>query len=439
MMNDLKKLLSVFLILAMLLALAGCASSAPSGETEPEKPGSAAGEILSGDPSLSVTELSALVEAAAAPSPLSSGDRAFRSVGDLGKNLLLAAEGDNPVISPLSAYIALAMAAEGARGGTAEEFAALLGADAPGRAVAALIQELADGCDAENVYSTANSVWVDRRAEILKSYLEALAAGYGAEAFAAYLPSTDAMKAVNDWVDGKTNGLIPELLTEPLSAETAMILINTLYMKAKWASPFSADDTRDREFTAESGRTAMVPFMHSNGQTAYLEGDNFRGVVLPYRNGTAQFIALKPEGVGARELLESLDGEAIAALAGQAAFRAVNLSLPKFDVDFTMDMTETLPGLGLASAFDPSSADFSGMGTGAGGAPLYIGEVLQKTRIIVDEEGTEAAAATMIGMKEAAFYLEESIDLAFDQPFVYLIVDANFGAPLFMGLVTELS
>ena len=211
-------------------------------------------------------------------------------------------------------------------------------------------------------------------------------------------------------------------------------------MKAKWASPFQADDTCDGEFTAESGRTARVPFMHSHGQTAYLEGDNFRGVVLPYRNGTTEFIALKPEGVGARELLKSLDGEAIAALAGKASSRAVNLSLPKIDADFTMDMTDTLPGLGLSSAFVPGSADFSGMGTGAGGASLYIGEVLQKARIIVDEEGTEAAAATMIGMKEAAaFFPEEVIELSFDQPFVYLVVDANYGAPLFMGLVTDLS
>ncbi|MBO4407499.1 MAG: hypothetical protein J5849_07335, partial [Clostridia bacterium] len=341
-MNDLKKLLSVFLILAMLSALAGCASSAPSGETEPGKTGPVSGDALSGDPSLAVTELTALVKAAAAPSPLSSGDRAFRSVGDLGKNLLLAAEGKNPVISPLSAYIALSMAAAGARGGTADEFASLLGGDAETakRAVAALIKELADGCDEGNVYSAANSVWVDHRAEILKSYLEALASGYGAEAFAASLPSTDAMKAVNDWVDGKTKGLIPELLSEPLSAETDLVLINTLYMKAKWASPFQADDTCDGEFTAESGRTARVPFMHSHGQTAYLEGDNFRGVVLPYRNGTTEFIALKPEGVGARELLKSLDGEAIAALAGKASSRAVNLSLPKIDADFTMDMTD---------------------------------------------------------------------------------------------------
>ena len=219
-----------------------------------------------------------------------------------------------------------------------------------------------------------------------------------------------------------------------------MLLINTLYMKAKWAKPFRADDTRDREFTAESGRTAMVPFLHSYGRTAYLKGENFQGVVLPYRSGATQFIALKPEGVGARELLESLDGEAIAAIAGSASSRTVRLALPKIDVDFTMDMTDTLPSLGLASAFDPDSADFSGMGTGAGGAPLYIGEVLQKVRITVDEEGTEAAAATMIGMKDAtAFFPDEVIELAFDQPFIYLIVDANCGAPLFMGLVTELS
>ena len=435
-MMNMKRVLPGILILAMLLAMAGCASPAKPPETGSEP----AGERFQADASAGPVSLSALAEKSGAPLPLASDDPVFTSIGDLGRGLLLRAKGDNPVISPLSAWLALAMAAEGAGGETVKEFAALLGGDPEilEKAAAAFDKEFGDGTDEENVFSTANSVWVDHRAEILKSYLDALVSAYGADVYAASLPTAETVKAVNEWVCDKTSGLIPDMLDEPPDPATALILINTLYMKAKWLCSFEKESTYDEEFTPGSGPSVTVPFMHACGHMSYLKGEGYAGIVLPYQNGTANFIALKPDGISAKELLEKLDGKTAASLARSAEERNVSLALPKLDADFTMDMTDDLAELGIPAAFGPSTADFSQMGTGAGGVPLYIGEVLQKVRIIVDEEGTEAAAATMIGMKATgAIDPEPAIELAFNEPFVYLITDGATGAPLFMGIVTN--
>ena len=436
-----KKLLSSFLILAMLLAVAGCASSPPSDPGKPGEPGgerpvseeTVHAEALSGPVSLS-----AMVDKKAAPETLSPDDPAFRAVGDLGKELLLASDGENPVISPLSVWIALAMAAEGADGATAEEFRTLLGGDAETleKAAAALEKNLRDGNDEENIFSTANSAWVDDKSEIRKSYLEALVSAFGADVFSANLPSKETLDAVNAWVSEKTRGLIPSMLGDPLPPETALVLINTLYMKAKWAFPFDFEGTWDQEFRPAGKDAVTVPFMHSVRYTPFFEDKDFTGVVLPYRNG-AEYIALKPLGIGAEELLKSLSGEKIASLSSSAAERKVSLALPKLESECTVDMTPVLPSLGISSAFDQEEADFSRMGFGADGANLYLGKVLQKVKIIVDEEGTEAAAATMIAVSGATAVEEQPVEMTFDEPFVYLIVEPETGVPLFMGIVTD--
>ena len=433
-----KRIFSGILILAMLLAMAGCASSAE--ETAPETGAKPAGETLRVDASAGPVSLSARAEKGGAPLPLAPDDPVFASVGDLGCGLLLRAKGENPVISPLSAWLALAMAAEGAGGKTADEFAALLGGDPEllKKAAAALEKEFRDGNDEENVFSTANSVWVDHRSEILKSYLDALVSAYGADVYAASLPTAETVKAVNDWVSEKTRGLIPDMLSEPPDPATALILINTLYMKAKWMHAFKDTGTYDEDFTPESGSSVTVPFMHAEGHMSYLKGEGYTGVVLPYRNGTANFIALKPDGISAKKLLEKLDGKTVASLSGSAWDQNVYLSLPKFRFEYSMNMNSELAELGIPSAFSPSGADFTKMGTGAGGAPLYIGEVLQKVRIIVDEDGTEAAAATMIDMKATGIQEPEPvIELTFDEPFVYVIADSRSGAVLFSGVLDD--
>ena len=433
----------VFLILAMLLAISGCAS--PTEEAGPDTiPAESSTQSLEGfiqaDASAGPVSLSSMVAKKEAFLSLSAEDEIFFSIGDLGRGLLLRAGGDNPVISPLSAWLALAMAAEGAGGKTQEEFTAMLGGDPKEleKAAAALEKEFQNGNDENNVFATANSAWVDHRSKILKSYLDVLVSSYNADVFAAALPTEETVKAVNSWVSEKTHGLIPDMLSDPPDPATALILINTLYMKAKWLSSFDKNDTYDREFFLESGSPVTVPFMHAFGNMSYLKGDGYTGIVLPYQSGTASFVALKPDGISVKDLLEKLDGSTVSSLVRSASERRVSLALPKLDTDYTMNMASDLASLGIPSAFDPSTADFSGMGTGAGGAPLFIGNVLQKVKVIVDEGGTEAAAATMIDMKATgAVDPESAIDLTFDEPFIYLITDQASCTPLFMGIVTN--
>jgi serpin B len=345
----------------------------------------------------------------------------YSSVTRLGAALLKANEGDNAVISPLSAYIALAMCAEGAGGATKEEFDALIGSDTR-RVANLLLDRLSTD---ENEFSSANSAWVGWNSKLKEQYLNDLVMYYNAEA---YLTDFD-IRIMNEWVNEKTNGLIPNVFSEELDPMTRLVLINTLYMKAKWASPFDAHATYTDFFHAEGG-DVEAEFMHKTAHFEYLSGEDYEGVVLPYKGWGMKFIALKPTSGTLSDLVSSLED-----LSLEGESRKIFLSMPKFDVDCRTDLNEPLKALGLVSAFT-DDADFSLMSE----EPLCISSVFQKVKVTVDEDGTEAAAATVIEMNAtsaAPGFVEEPYELRLDEPFVYLIVESESNAPLFMGVMND--
>lgn len=366
----------------------------------------------------------------------------YAMIGDLGAGLMeyAAAQGEqNPVLSPLSAYLCLAMLMPGARGNTAAEFEKLLGADwqyvsALAAGIASELEEVGGGTKLD----IASSVWADDdRAVIEEEWLRTVKAYFGSEVYTADLPSGEALKAINKWVSDKTEGMIPKLHDENYAEDTIMVLLNALYMKAEWAHKFEGQDTRDGSFTKADGSAVTVPFMNmSEAYESYIRTEDAEGIMLPYDDGRLAFIALKPEDGDARGYAAGLTGarlkEAIAA-AREDTFVTVNM--PKFSAEYSVYLTDALKAMGMTDAFDPELADLTGAGSGADW-PMYISYVFQKVKIDVNEEGTEAAAVTEIAMTEGCALIEETpIVLTFDRPFAYAVVDAVTGVPLFMGVM----
>ena len=366
----------------------------------------------------------------------------YTMIGDLGAGLMqyaAAQEAENPVLSPLSAYLCLAMLMPGANENTKAEFEKILGADWDYvSALAADIAAQLEKTGGSTKLDLANSIWTDDdKAVIEEEWLKTVKAYFGPDIYSADLPSDGALKAINKWVNDKTNGMIPKLHDENYDKDTIMVLLNALYMKADWAHKFEGQDTYDREFTKADGSTVTVPFMNMfEAYESYIKTDGAEGIMLPYDDGRLAFIALKPDDGDARKYAAGFTGAKLKeALAAAKADTFVTVNMPKFDTEYSVYLTDALKAMGMTDAFDPDLADLTGAGRGVDG-PLYISYVFQKVKVDVNEEGTEAAAVTEIATAEGcALPADEPIVLTFDKPFVYAIVDTETGVPLFAGVM----
>ena len=366
----------------------------------------------------------------------------YTMIGDLGAGLMqyaAAQEAENPVLSPLSAYLCLAMLMPGANENTKAEFEKILGADWDYvSALAADIAAQLEKTGGSTKLDLANSIWTDDdKAVIEEEWLKTVKAYFGPDIYSADLPSDGALKAINKWVNDKTNGMIPKLHDENYDKDTIMVLLNALYMKAEWAHKFDAESTYDREFTKADGSAVTVPFMNMyEAYESYIKTEDAEGIMLPYDDGRLAFIALKPDSGDARGYAASLTGAKLKELIAAAkADTFVTVNMPKFSTGYSVYLTDALKAMGMTDAFDPFLADLSGAGRGVDG-PLYISYVFQRVKVDVDEEGTEAAAVTEIATAEGcALPAEEPIVLTFDKPFVYAIVDTETGVPLFAGVM----
>ena len=366
----------------------------------------------------------------------------YTMIGDLGAGLMqyaAAQEAENPVLSPLSAYLCLAMLMPGANENTKAEFEKILGADWDYvSALAADIAAQLEKTGGSTKLDLANSIWTDDdKAVIEEEWLKTVKAYFGPDIYSADLPSSEALKAINKWVNDKTNGMIPKLHDDNYDKDTIMVLLNALYMKADWAHKFEGQDTYDREFTKADGSAVTVPFMNMfEAYESYIKTEDAEGIMLPYDDGRLAFIALKPGSGDARGYAASLTGVKLKeAIAAAKADTFVTVNMPKFDTEYSVYLTDALKAMGMTDAFDPFLADLSGAGRGVDG-PLYISYVFQRVKVDVNEEGTEAAAVTEIATAEGcALPAEEPIVLTFDKPFVYAIVDTETGVPLFAGVM----
>lgn len=345
-----------------------------------------------------------------------------------------ASEAENPLISPASAYFALAMAANGAAGETKTAFEKTLGlsVDELNAVCLALMNNLSMTAGSTKL-SVANSVWVDMDEDfdVSEEYISFLQNDYYAEYTETDLQT--ARQAVNAWVKYHTEGMIPEMLSEQPDRDARLLLINTLYLKTAWETEFDPNSTQQREFHTEGGGNVSAEFLYSElGRKQCILTPEATGVVLPYDDGKLAFIALKPNEGTVRGLLEGFDGNTLAGYLAAAKEKTAWLAMPKFTREFSLDMQAALTDMGLGIVFE-ENADFSGI------APdICISRVLQKTRVDVHEKGTEAAAATVVEMSDScAVIAEDPVELCFDSPYLYAIVDMESGLPLFMGIMDD--
>ncbi len=358
------------------------------------------------------------------------------------------ASGGNLFLSPHSISIALAMTYGGARGETAAEMAEALrfslGPERLHTAFNALDLEMQRrGQDVELEegqtgapfqLSVVNAIWGQTGYEFLSSYLDLLALNYGAGLRALDFDGDPegARETINGWVEDQTNDRIRDLLPEgSIDPSTVLVLTNAVYFKASWQTPFDESQTRPATFTSISGGSAEVPTMHIQEGFGYASGEGYEAVELPYVGGELSMVVIAPDA-GTFEAFEAgLDVDGLDAILGGLGYRSLELALPKFGFESSVDLVPPLMALGMESAF--GDADFSGI-NGQGG--LAITGVFHKTFVAVDEEGTEAAAATAVVVGETS--VPEFLPVAIDRPFIFLIRDIKTGAVIFLGRVVEL-
>lgn len=346
-------------------------------------------------------------------------------------------KGENILISPYSVMHALAMTANGAGGGTQKEMEQTLGGIPVGTLNQYLLtqrQEMPDSEDSR--FRTANSVWLrddGERLQVRQDFLQTLRDYYAADAFARPFDEPT-RKEINQWCSDQTDGMIPEMLTDPISSDAVMFLINAICFDAKWARAYK-DEPSGMTFTAYGGASQNVQMMYSD-ESQYLSDNHAEGFIKPYRSGYVFAALLPEEGLSAEDYLASLTDTRLHDILTGAEQCDVRAGLPKFSYDFDIEYNKILSDMGMAGAFTPG-ADFSNMADTASGM-LFIGSVLHKTHIDVDTEGTKAAAVTAVMMKdEDAVEETEPKTVILDRPFVYFIADAGTMTPVFAGVVNS--
>ena len=339
----------------------------------------------------------------------------------------------NALVSPLSVLSALAMAENGADGETLTQMEQVTGMGAD--ELTDLLQAYGTLVD-DGPLSVANSIWLrdSDGLAVEDDFLETCGGRLGAQVFSAPFDNST-VADVNAWVSEKTNEMIPEMLNQ-ISDDAQVLLVNALAFEGGWEEPFDSALASPDTFTCEDGTEQDVTMMHST-ESSYLEGELATGFVKPYEGYNYAFVGLLPaEGVSVDELLASLDGNALEKLLTPVAGAGAEIGLPKFTASYETELADALRALGMTDAFDAARADFTRMGTSEQG-PLYLGGVLHKTFVDVNEEGTRAAAATVIQMDGAAAPGGpiEYHEVILDRPFVYLIVDLRCDLPVFVGTV----
>jgi len=340
---------------------------------------------------------------------------------------------ENIVISPLSAYYALTMAALGAGGRTLDEFAYILGQDPSTLApeLAELASSLMD-VSGSTLLTLAGSVWIRDDFTVHPEFDQLMIDYFGAPAFPRSFDQST-VDEINSWISYQTNELIEEMLEE-IAEDDMMYLINTLYLLTKWAEAFYPMAESVRGFTPESGVAQDVNFISTG--TVALEvrtTDAYEAVLLPYDDGRLGFFMVRPtDGTLIRDFAATHYLADI--FAGLQNHLNVVVHMPELDKEFDITMNDMLKAMGLQEAFTPG-ADLSGLVEYVtGGGWLEISTVRQMARIIVDKEGTEAAAATVVEV--ATWSLPPSpLVLDFNTPYIYAIYDLETGIPLFIGIV----
>lgn len=348
----------------------------------------------------------------------------------------------NLFFSPYSVSTALAMTYGGARGETESQMAKALHFSSPQDKLSSEFAELRNDLNAAQgdgkvTLAIANSIWPSNRYKLLDSYIGLLKSDYGVSLTSLdYTKPEAARVTINKWVENKTRDKIKDLIGPGvLTPATRLTLVNAIYFYGKWESLFQPKDTEKWRFQVSPDKTEDVPMMWQRAEFPYADTGSLQVLELPYQGGELSMLIVLPKSTDGLNAIESgLSQKTLNEWTSKLAKTEVIVRLPKFKMTWgTGDLTQQLQSLGMKDAFDANIANFAGMDGNPHG--LCIGSVLHKAFIDVQEEGTEAAAATAVGMV-ASVAQAEPVFLA-DHPFLFLIQDNKTGTILFMGRLID--
>ena len=353
--------------------------------------------------------------------------------------------GGNAVVSPASIVLALSMAQAGARGETASQMNAVLhsAADAgSGNGINSLDQALTGlsgtfkdrgNTDRQVTLRIANAPFAQRDLQLEQPFLDTLASRYGAGLRLVDFKGdpNGTCSLINGWVSDQTEGRITRLV-DSLDPLTRLVLVNAIYLKAPWLEPFDETGTKDAPFTRADTTRVSVPTMTAYlTEARYASGTGWQAVELPYVGPALAMTIVVPDDLAAFE--RGLNATSFAQITAALSGAHVDLTLPRFEIESKSDLSAKLARMGMPLAFDPNSADFSGITTQE---PLYISKVIHQADISVDEKGTEASAATAVVMTAGAMP-GGPVTVHVDRPFIFALRDTRTGAILFLGRVVD--
>lgn len=410
-----KKIISLLLSSVLLLPLTGCSSS------------------------FHVTDLMADITATPLQEVNTLSDDDTKAITDFTLQLFQKEISDskNTLLSPISVMYALAMSANGANANTLTQIENALGMSLTelNSTLSAYQNALPQGDKYK--LNLANSIWFKEveNFNVKKDFLQINADAYDAGLYQAPF-NESTLKAVNKWVSEHTDGMIENMLDQ-LSPDAMMLLINAITFDAEWENVYSDYQVNNGQFTLIDGRTQDVEMMHST-EYKYLEDTKASGFIKYYADQKYAFAALLPNtDSNLYDYASSLNSQQLIELLSHAQDIKVNTMIPKFELEYSSSLNQTLSSMGMIDAFDPEAADFTRI---AENNELVISQVLHKTFIAVNEQGTKAGAATVVEMEATSAMPEpeEIKEVILNRPFLFMLIDCNTNVPLFIGTVMDI-
>jgi len=358
----------------------------------------------------------------------------------LWKTINAAQRDSNVFVSPLSASFALGMTMNGAAGTTYDEMrsalrfgtASLASIDSGYKSLITLLT----GLDSSTTMRVANSIFYRTGFPFNQSFLTDAATWFDAEVKSQNFADEPAtLSAVNGWANQKTNGRIPKVL-DRVDPDDVMYLMNAIYFKGAWREKFDATLTRDLPFHPATGGDQSAKLMFRQGKMAYAETEAFQAVDLAYGDSSFTMTVLLPKtGNSVETVAASLTPETWQSLTSRFAVREVALHLPKITFSWKRKLIDDMRAQGMRAAFVPDGADFTRMSTSMG-KKLFISLLQQNTFVAIDEEGTEAAAVTIVGIGVTSAPV--IVTMRVDRPYIFVIRERHSGTVLFMGKIARM-
>lgn len=344
----------------------------------------------------------------------------------------------NIFISPSSVAMALTMAYNGSAGETQQAMTKAL--ELQGLTLEEinksnnLLKQTLTNADPQVKLAIANSLWANEQVTINPDFIQKNQQYYNAEISKLNFSDPASVGKINNWVKNQTNGKISAIIDE-LEPDQILWLINAIYFKGNWSEPFAKEATKERPFTLLDGSKKQLPLMSQSGRYQYLENDQFQAISLPYGTGQMSFYVFLPKTSKTLDsFYNSLNPQTWEQWMKQFRSRQGSISLPRFKLEYDITLNESLKALGMTPVFNREQADFSGISS----IKASIDEVKHKTFVEVNEEGTEAAAVTSVGIRAtSAPPAGQPFEMVVDRPFFTAIRDNKTGTILFMGSIVN--